>query len=187
MRTDPAGVQSREELDSFYDCADPWDYDETPDDAARVARLLSALPRRSYERTLDIGCGNGFVTAHLPGREIVAVDLSHKAIAHATRRVPSTDDRKVSFLARSLFELNPDELGTFDLVVITGVLYPQYIGAAFSVATQAIRRLLANDAIVACVHIDEWNAHRLPLTTLHVSIDRYREFFHRLEIFQAVA
>jgi hypothetical protein len=37
------------------------------------------------------------------------------------------------------------------------------------------------------VHIEEWNVHRLPFTTLYVSVDRYREFFHRLEILQAVA
>jgi SAM-dependent methyltransferase len=187
MRTEPAGVQSREELDRFYEDADPWGYDDTPDDAERRARLLGALPARAYDRTLDIGCGNGFVTARLPGREIVGVDLSAKAVAHAARRVASTERRRVSFFTRSLFECTPDELGTFDLVVVTGVLYPQYIGGAFSVATETIRRLLAPGAIVASVHIEEWNVHRLPFTTLYVSVDRYREFFHRLEILQAVA
>lgn len=188
MRAQPAGVQSREELERLYDGdADPWRYEETPDDAARVARLLAALPALPYERTLDIGCGNGFVTAHLPGRELVGVDLSENAVAHATRRVPSSDRRSVRFLARSLFELHADELGRFDLVVITGVLYPQYIGGASSVATQIVRGLLRPGAIVASVHIDEWNAHRLPFTTLALSIDRYREFFHRLEVFQAIA
>jgi SAM-dependent methyltransferase len=115
------------------------------------------------------------------------VDLSAKAVAHAARRVASTERRRVSFFTRSLFECTPDELGTFDLVVVTGVLYPQYIGGAFSVATETIRRLLAPGAIVASVHIEEWNVHRLPFTTLYVSVDRYREFFHRLEILQAVA
>ncbi|MEA2195447.1 MAG: hypothetical protein QOG42_1881 [Solirubrobacteraceae bacterium] len=187
MRARPTGVQSQEELDRFYERdADPWRYDDTPDDAARVARLLAALPSLPYERTLDIGCGNGFVTARLPGREIVGVDLSQKAIVHATQRVPSSEGRSFRFLARSLFELHPDELGTFDLVVITGVLYPQYIGRASSVATESIRRLLRPGAIVACAHIDDWTAHRLPFTTLAMSVDRYREFFHRLEIFQAI-
>jgi len=187
MAIDPAGVQSREELERFYEDPDPWEYDDTPDDAERLARLLDALPERDYDRTLDIGCGNGFVTARLPGREVVGVDLSEKAVAHAARRAAAAGRRDIAFLARSLFACSPEELGTFDLVVITGVLYPQYIGDAFSVATEAIRRLLAPGAIIASVHIEEWNVRRLPFTTLYVSVDRYREFFHRLEILQAVA
>lgn len=186
MPTDPAGVQSRAELEAFYDAEDPWAYDTTPDDAARVARLRTALPARAYGRTLDIGCGNGFVTASLPGSELVGVDLSERAIEYARRRVPSTPERPVRFEARSLFDLRPDDLGgRFDLIVITGVLYPQYIGSGFAVVNEVIRSLAAPKAIIASVHIDEWNAHRLPFTTLSIGVEPYREFFHRLEIFEA--
>ena len=160
--------------------------DTTPDDRARVARLRAALPRLDYERALDIGCGNGFVTVELPGREIVGVDLSERAVEYARERVKSTPGRTFRFEARSLFDLRPEELGgTFDLIVITGVLYPQYIGGGFSVVAEILHRLASPRAIIASVHIDEWNAHRLPLTTLSIGVEPYREFFHRLEIFQA--
>lgn len=184
MSIDPVGVQTREELEALYELEDPWSCDATPDDDARVARLLSALPLRPPGRTLDVGCGNGFVTARLPGREIVGVDLSRNAVAHARRRVHSKPGRFVTFLARSIFELRPEDLGQFDLVVITGVLYPQYVGRGFSVVTEVVQSLVAADAIVVSVHIDEWHAHRLPFTTLSISVDPYREFFHRLEVFQ---
>jgi SAM-dependent methyltransferase len=179
-----AGVQSKAELEDFYAEPDPWHYDEVADDAARVARLLAAIPPRDYDRTLDVGCGNGFVTAQLPGRERVGIDLSERAVAYAAERVPTTEERPVRFLAGSLFEADPAELGTFDLVVITGVLYPQYIGGGRVVAVERIKALLRPGAIVASVHIDEWDAPRLPLTTLTISVDRYREYFHRLEIHQ---
>jgi SAM-dependent methyltransferase len=185
MSFDPAGVQTRAELDEFYAVEDPWAYDSTPDDHARVARLLSALPPRPPGRTLDIGCGNGFVTARLPGREVVGVDLSAAAIEHARRRVPSTETRKVRFEQESIFTLRPEDLGgVFDLVVITGVLYPEYVGGGFSVVDEVVRRLLAPQAIVATVHIDERSSHRLPFTTLSVGVEPYRDSFARLEIFQ---
>jgi SAM-dependent methyltransferase len=184
VHQDPAGVQPRRELEDFYVEDDPWGYLSHPGDAARVARLLAALPPLDYERTLDLGCGNGFVTACLPGHELVGVDLSERAIEHATRRVPSTPGRRVSFVASSLFDLSAAEIGTFDLIVVTGLLYPQYIGESFSLVAEILRMLLRPDGIVASVHIDEWSAYELPLTRLFVSLDRYREFFHRLEIFQ---
>jgi demethylmenaquinone methyltransferase/2-methoxy-6-polyprenyl-1,4-benzoquinol methylase len=48
-----------------------------------VARMLAALPPA---RTLDVGCGTGFVTAHLPGA-ITAFDRSLGMLAVTRRRV----------------------------------------------------------------------------------------------------
>lgn len=176
-------VQSGEELDEFYEVEDPWNYDTTPDDAHRVARLLAAIPRREYRRTLDIGCGNGFVTAQLPGTEIVGVDISERAIAWARRRA-DTDRREMLFQQASIFDLESATIGYFDLIVVTGVFYPQYIGHAYALVSEVLRDLLQPGWVLATVHIDAWTSYRPPFTILDVSVDPYRQYFHRLEVFQ---
>jgi SAM-dependent methyltransferase len=52
-----------------------------------VAALLGALPP---VRTLDIACGTGFITRHLPG-EVVGLDQSASMIAIARDRVPGAE------------------------------------------------------------------------------------------------
>src|SRR4029079_2731190 len=39
-------------------------------------------------RTLDVACGTGFLTQHLPG-EVVALDQSARMLAEARRRAPA--------------------------------------------------------------------------------------------------
>src|SRR5262249_19032483 len=56
-----------------------WD-----DEAARLVAALAALPPA---RTLDVACGTGFLTRHLPG-EVVALDQSEAMAAIARRQAP---------------------------------------------------------------------------------------------------
>ncbi len=55
-------IANEVELNEFYQEKDPWQYQTTEDDTVRRDRLLSALPDRKFERVLDLGCGDGFVT-----------------------------------------------------------------------------------------------------------------------------
>lgn len=172
-------------IDAQYAVPDPWDYDTTPDDEVRAARLLSHLPDRGYARTLDVGCGNGFLTVRLPGDEVVGCDISGKAVGWARERAAARDDAdRFRFETASLFDLPSLALGRFDLVVITGVLYEQYVGRSFALVRLIVDDLLAEGGVLASVHIDDWFPHRFPYTTLRLSIDRYREYHHRLEIHQ---
>ncbi len=178
-------VQLVEDLDRLYEASDPWNYETTPDDNERKNRLVSLLPVRHCRRALDIGCGNGFVTVELPAAEIVGIDISSQAIRHAQARLAQRRDAaRFDFRAGSLFDLSPTEVGTYDLVLITGVLYPQYIGSGFSMVRLIIDDLLdAGGHLVSC-HIDEWSPWRFPYTTIDVSYYRYRDYTHRLEVLQ---
>jgi 2-polyprenyl-3-methyl-5-hydroxy-6-metoxy-1,4-benzoquinol methylase len=177
-------LQPKEDLERIYGARDPYGYDEHPDDRRRVARLLAHLPRRPYPRTLDIGCGNGFLTVHLPGDEVVGADVSERAVAWARERAELQPERTPRFVAASLFDLPRLGLGQFDLVVVTGVLYPQYIARATSVVTETLKTLLRPGGVLVTVHIDAWCDYRPPFTMLTASIDPYREHLHRLEVFQ---
>jgi demethylmenaquinone methyltransferase/2-methoxy-6-polyprenyl-1,4-benzoquinol methylase len=55
------------------------------DELAEVAALLSRL---DAVRTLDVACGTGFITQHLPG-QVVGLDQSARMLAEAARRLPA--------------------------------------------------------------------------------------------------
>jgi demethylmenaquinone methyltransferase/2-methoxy-6-polyprenyl-1,4-benzoquinol methylase len=55
------------------------------DEVARLVELVSALPAA---RTLDIACGSGYLTRHLAGPVVVALDQSPAMVAIAQSRLP---------------------------------------------------------------------------------------------------
>jgi SAM-dependent methyltransferase len=180
----PQAVQSQAELDEFWQTEDPWGFRTNKHDAVRVAELLAALPERTIDRTLDIGCGDGFLTFHLPGKEVVGIELAERALGWARKTADSRPDgTRFRFVTGSIFDLPLLDLGRFDLIAITGVLYPQYIGDAFSVIDAAIQESLAENGILVTAHIREWYAHGFSLLRLHRRRYRYREYEHLLEVY----
>jgi predicted TPR repeat methyltransferase len=173
-------LQPLEELEEFYQKRDPWNYQDTADDATRKAMLLSVLPERSFERVLDIGCGDGFVTECLPGDQIIGVDVSANAIMHAKEKgMPH-----IEFLQHSLFDLPALGWGQgFDLIVITGVLYPQYIGDSEMLVYTIVDDLLKPGGCLVSCHIEDWYRARFPYITTHREYYAYREYFHLLEVY----
>lgn len=175
-------LQPINELEKWWEDSDPWKYEKNPDDLNRRAMLLSVLPRRQYQRILDVGCGNGFVTERLPGEEIIGIDVSKNAIAHAQKR--SKDLKHIKYLQYSLFDL--PYLGwsdSFDLIVITGVLYPQYIGKSEKLSYIIIDGLLKSGGHLVSCHIDEWYICRFPYVTLVREYYPYREYNHIIEVY----
>jgi ubiquinone/menaquinone biosynthesis C-methylase UbiE len=57
------------------------------DELARLAQALAALPRGT---TLDVACGTGFLTQHLPG-DVVGLDQSKAMLDQARRQAPRAD------------------------------------------------------------------------------------------------
>jgi ubiquinone/menaquinone biosynthesis C-methylase UbiE len=57
------------------------------DELARLQDVLGALPPA---RTLDVACGTGFLTRHLPG-EVVGLDQSASMLDAARRQAPDAD------------------------------------------------------------------------------------------------
>ncbi len=172
-------IQPLSELETFYNEADPWGYEKNPEDQKRKDILLSEIPGGRYRRVLDVGCGNGFVTRELPGDEIVGVDISSAAVRHAKRH----ESPSLRFVCSSVFDLPTSVSGLFDLIVITGVLYPQYIGQSYTLIYHIIENLLRENGVLACVHIDDWYQGRFPLLRLKEVRYAYREYIHRLEVY----
>lgn len=172
-------VQPIQELNLFYEQADPWHYENTPDDKKRKEIILSEIPNRDYNNVLDIGCGHGFVTRDLPGRNVIGVDISHNAIDQAR----AYEDTRLRFIQSSIFEIHHKTKKKYDLIVITGVLYSQYIGNSHNLIYLLINQLLLDNGILVCCHIDEWYQARFPYLMLEYYLFGYREYTQRLEIY----
>ncbi len=169
------------ELEKWWEKSDPWNYESNPEDLNRRAMLLSVLPSLRYKRILDIGCGNGFVTTRLPGEKIVGIDISANAIRHAKNASPC----HIQYYSCSLFDLPfVPWKSLFDLIVVTGVLYPQYIGKSQQLVFAIIDDFLAPGGDLVSCHIEEWYAARFPYITLNREYYPYREYIHILEVYK---
>jgi SAM-dependent methyltransferase len=177
-------LQDKSELNVLYSNPDPWGYYSNPDDLRRKSELLAVIPNKTPLRTLDVGCGNGFVTFSLPGREVVGVDISDRAISAARASlVAGHDQSRFLFLAASIFDLERVfPRNAFDLIIITGVLYDQYIGGARSVARLAVDELLVPGGHLVTCHIEAWYRPFFFYTTIDQCRYPYRNHTHLLQV-----
>ena len=122
-------LQDKQDLELLYERNDdPWGYKNETADTTRLSRLSQMLDGVEPKRTLDIGSGNGFVTEKLPGNEIIGLDISENAVKHAQKSALDLGVTNIDYVQGNLLEIEPQEIGDFDLICITGVLYNQYIG-----------------------------------------------------------
>lgn len=100
---------------------DPWRFATSAYEQGKYARTVAALEGRRYARGLEVGCSIGVLTERLAEvcDELVAVDVSERAVATARQRLQACEGVEVEL--RSLPEETPD--GTFDLIVCSEVLY----------------------------------------------------------------
>lgn len=98
-----------------------------PRHVAAVAHLHGVeLPPIGGWRVLDLGCADGgnalAIADDLPGSEVLGIDLEPEAVARGEELVRAAGLRNVTLRAADLMTLDPDELGTFDLVIAHGLL-----------------------------------------------------------------
>lgn len=172
-------IQPIKELENWNKNSDPWDYENNNEDKKRKNILLSEIPEKIYKNVLDIGCGQGFITRDLPGEDVLGIDISSEAINKA--KVYET--KSLKFKQASLYDLESLEIEKFDLVIITGVLYPQYIGNSLNLIYSIIDNILNNKGTLISVHINEWYKARFPYLLLKEYFYDYREYTHRLEVY----
>jgi SAM-dependent methyltransferase len=113
---------SREYFEKLYaESPDPWGFETSPYERRKYERTLDVLGRRRYRHALEVGCSIGVFTAMLAPLfdELLAVDVSEKAIATAKERLAGFPHVRID--VRTLPEETPEE--SFDLVVASEVLY----------------------------------------------------------------
>ncbi len=115
--------------------------------------LLSMLPKRSYRRALDVGCGLGVLTRLLAGHadHVLGIDLS--AVAAEQARLLSADQPNIEFAQGDITAWRDD--GTrFDLIILADVVYylsPLDDSVVESLASR-IAGMLAPDGLLLLVN-----------------------------------
>ncbi len=173
-------LQSKNSLDIFHKNEDPWGYESNNEDLSRKEILLRHIPANNYKNVLDIGCGQGFITKDLPGENIWGIDISEKAIDFANKNKQSN---RINFKQGSIFEVDKLFDIEFNLLIITGVLYPQYIGNSSSLIYLLIDKILEKKGVLISVHINEWYKCQFPYIKTMQHFYMYREFIHNFEIY----
>jgi 2-polyprenyl-3-methyl-5-hydroxy-6-metoxy-1,4-benzoquinol methylase len=177
-------LQPIEELEQFYTEKDPWGYETNADDIKRRNIILSEIPDRQYQNVLDIGCGHGFITRELPGTNIRGVDISVNAIAQAKLDLEQQNiNKNIDFIQSSIFDLTAKISDSYDLILITGVLYSQYIGDSKNLIYQILDKILVDDGILVCSHINDWYKLRFPYLMLENYYFEYRQYTQCLEVY----
>lgn len=120
-------------VESHFQFGRNWaDYARSIDDGRIVQamqdleRLLAGTPIAG-KRFLDIGCGSGLhalAALRLGAAEIVAVDLDPDSVATTAAVIGlHAPDAKADVRVRSVFDLDPQRDGQFDIVYSWGVLH----------------------------------------------------------------
>lgn len=115
---------------AYYQHAKLWDGEPEPYMLQLQQDILSLLPKE-VNRLLDIGCGNGFITNHLPSHiDVVGIDFSSEALKYINRAKCLSNILSLPFNEQ-----------IFDLVMANDVLehiplpsYPQALTELFRVA-----------------------------------------------------
>lgn len=105
---------------------DPIDYDKSSSAQFKWAMdLLSKLDFRGDESVLDIGCGDGKVTAgiaaRVPNGKVLGIDLSREMVEFARTKYPNHDYPNLTFQQKDASRL--DFQDKFDVVVSFACLH----------------------------------------------------------------
>ena len=100
---------------------DPWDFATSEYERRKYERTLAALPRRMYERGLEVGCSIGVLSQRLGARceQLLCLDVSTKALESARER--NQADEHIEFACMQVPQEFP--AGCFDLIVVSEVAY----------------------------------------------------------------
>lgn len=185
----PSYLESRTEssniitMDEYKDSLDPWGYESNPEDQIRLRQIKSFLPDDyKGKRFLDIGCGEGYVSLEIRGVNLVGIDTSPIAVDSFNRRARLRGMHETHTAHKGSILDDLASYGEFDFVIVTGVLYPHYVGKSANFINRSIEERLKKGGYLLSVHIAEMN----PLPTFLTEIDswayRYREYTHELSV-----
>lgn len=146
--TAPLATVPVSHFDALYAAArDPWGFEHRWYEERKRSVTLSALPERRYGTAYEPGCSTGVLTEALAGRcgSLLASDASTVALARAAERL--ADRRGVRLERRVLPQEWPD--GTFDLVLLSEILYYFADDDLREVAERAVAAVAAGGTLLA--------------------------------------
>jgi SAM-dependent methyltransferase len=130
---------------------DPWQFRTSEYERDKYLATLGSLTKDKYTSALEVGCSIGVLTRLLNPRcvRLLAIDASATAVEAAK----SINDPNVTFRVANL----PDEFpqGTFDLIVLSEVLYYFSASDLERVARSCTNSISRDGEIVLCHWLGE--------------------------------
>jgi 2-polyprenyl-3-methyl-5-hydroxy-6-metoxy-1,4-benzoquinol methylase len=141
---------------------DPWRFKTSDYERDKYRATLASLTKARYASALEVGCSIGILTRLLSRRcdHLLAIDASATAIKAARRDQEANVDLRVATLPAEY----PD--GSFDLIVLSEVLYYFDEADLQRVARSCISSILPGGDIVLCHWLGETD---YPLTGVEAS------------------
>lgn len=165
-------MQTKEQLENEHLVPDHWGYQSSEEDKKRASKILTALSiirPGAFQRVLDIGAYEGWLTNQYPAEEKHGYEISDNAAA----RFPSGVTRV----------LKPE--GRYPLITATGCLYQHYDYKHFF----ELFRLHSQEVVLTC-NIKSWERpelsrqHFLGFTQVYTEEFHYNEHIQMLRIFK---
>lgn len=156
--------QSLAEIEEWYKGKDPWNYETTQDDQTRKNKIIAKLSEYPlFQRSLDIGGGEGWISKDLPAKSIEVYEVSENARKRLPEGIVATTE----------------PIGSYDLVVATGVLYQHY---HFEEMLEIIKKHATKTILIA--GIKDWLVDTTQLGSLVYEEEfPYREYTQVIKIY----
>lgn len=173
-------MQPKDEIEKAYEKPDPWGFQTHVEDQKRKARILEVIagyvPEGGlFQRALDIGAGEGWITKDLPAIALEAFEISKNAKSRLPETVKGVEDPS----------------GFYDLIIATGVLYGHYDCREFFNRIERHAKGIVLTCNIKAWELREmsdpkWVRENLCLEQIHEEEFPYREFYQKLRVFKRV-
>jgi len=157
--TTPSGECPDDALDDLHrEHSDPWGVETRWYEERKRNLVLAVLPRRRFDRVLELGCSTGLLAQSLADRasQVLAVDRSPAALEAARERLANRPEVSVADL-----DVPTDwpDGALFDLVVVSEVGYFLSPAAIEELAARVATSLAPDGVVVLCHRrhsVDGW-------------------------------
>jgi hypothetical protein len=127
---------------------DGWGSGLCEEDANRRDVILAELPKKQFQRALDIGSTTCFVISALPASSVVTINTT------ALSGWPSPELTRIQHLQLPFYRLKEKfDKTSFDLVTLIDFAYPCNIGNADNLLRLNIDYVLADNGTLLTVHL----------------------------------
>jgi SAM-dependent methyltransferase len=186
MHDADVGLDLEERVKHYYRHVEDYDWTRAADSfrgletifhRARCREAVGLVERFGRSAScLDIGCGTGLVTRHLPGR-LVAIDLNPRNLEKARRYVPAA-----RFVLCDAEGSTPIRDHAFDLAVCTEML--EHLLHPQRALAEAHRILRPGGRLIGSVPGRSilWSLRRLSSSRGHFTEEPYHKHYRRAEI-----
>jgi len=155
----------------------------TIDDIKRKKKIITAINKFKHSKVLDIGCGSGFITEAINTDFVMGIDADPIVIKQLSR----TNQNKHTYVMGDFTIADVfKDFPTFDMIVMTGILYRQYIENKESIVLTNVDKVLEHNGYLILCHIENWAYIKFPYKLVEWDLFDYGKYYQKIEVYQKI-